>query len=484
MTTSTISKMQSGIDKASEWVRNSEENFRQNGQNRAYSPFLSHIEEDDKRLIGQQHHQRPPPGLYAQSSLSFCDFDKSSTSIPYSNGNSSEENYNQFKLFKAEQHANNAQNQRVRSAIDELFDLPERPEDQPYTAYTGSEKLNEDYFNPIFSHPFTPKTVQKINQNCSKLEETFVSNEPKSEFSCKSLFQNSQEYQNRVNEHFNPTIGPIGRPGRDQERCPPRPPMQQQHQQQQIENMSELLSKFSLELSMAKKDLERNNRHYNGNIHQHTSKRTSPVQNFQMNQRNNNQHHVSKPNNNHNPNSRYNNPYRYSHTNPIPPKNYLCHACFTPGHYINHCPMGKNKNNGSNSNQSVSGTNQSSSTFISIFDNEIYETGTENETQTQNLINSDQQSISVQHQDHPQTQKPENNAGPNLTPYQGQKRCFGEFKCHKCKRKWMSGNSWANTSQQCIKCRLPIFPVKQRPLERPDGLDVSDQSRIHPMVSA
>ncbi|XP_031640239.1 zinc finger CCHC domain-containing protein 24-like isoform X2 [Contarinia nasturtii] len=68
------------------------------------------------------------------------------------------------------------------------------------------------------------------------------------------------------------------------------------------------------------------------------------------------------------------------------------------------------------------------------------------------------------------------------TPYQGKKRCFGEYKCTKCKRKWMSGNSWANMAQECIKCQIKIYPHKQRPLEKPDGLDVSDQSKLHPQL--
>ncbi|XP_022917155.1 zinc finger CCHC domain-containing protein 24-like [Onthophagus taurus] len=70
--------------------------------------------------------------------------------------------------------------------------------------------------------------------------------------------------------------------------------------------------------------------------------------------------------------------------------------------------------------------------------------------------------------------------GEGKTPYQGRKRCFGEYKCPKCKRKWMSGNSWANKGQECIKCRINVFPHRQRPLEKPDGLDVSDQSKVHP----
>jgi len=48
-----------------------------------------------------------------------------------------------------------------------------------------------------------------------------------------------------------------------------------------------------------------------------------------------------------------------------------------------------------------------------------------------------------------------------VTPYQGTKRSFGEFKCPKCKRKWQSGNSWANVAQPCTKCSLMVYPHKQ-----------------------
>lgn len=48
-----------------------------------------------------------------------------------------------------------------------------------------------------------------------------------------------------------------------------------------------------------------------------------------------------------------------------------------------------------------------------------------------------------------------------MTPYQGRKRCFGEYKCHICERKWMSGDSFANTSQLCINCNAHVFPNKQ-----------------------
>ena len=48
-----------------------------------------------------------------------------------------------------------------------------------------------------------------------------------------------------------------------------------------------------------------------------------------------------------------------------------------------------------------------------------------------------------------------------LTPYQGRRRCFGEFHCTKCNRKWMSGNSFANIPQNCKKCQILVFPNKQ-----------------------
>ncbi|KAL4240545.1 Zinc finger CCHC domain-containing protein 24 [Mactra antiquata] len=77
-----------------------------------------------------------------------------------------------------------------------------------------------------------------------------------------------------------------------------------------------------------------------------------------------------------------------------PPSTYLCHLCFTKGHFIKDCPQARPK-------------------------------------------------------------------GEGLTPYQGKKRCFGEYKCPKCKRKWMSGNSWANMGQECIKCHINVYPHKQ-----------------------
>ncbi|CBY31888.1 unnamed protein product [Oikopleura dioica] len=68
--------------------------------------------------------------------------------------------------------------------------------------------------------------------------------------------------------------------------------------------------------------------------------------------------------------------------------------------------------------------------------------------------------------------------GEGLTPYQGKKRCFGEFKCPKCKRKWLSANSWCNMGQECIKCRINVYPSKQRPLNKQEAAAVAQ--REHP----
>lgn len=67
------------------------------------------------------------------------------------------------------------------------------------------------------------------------------------------------------------------------------------------------------------------------------------------------------------------------------------------------------------------------------------------------------------------------------TPYNGKKRCFGEYKCPECNRKWMSANSWANYGQECTQCKINVMPHKQTPLEKPKGLDKSDPNKRHPM---
>lgn len=66
------------------------------------------------------------------------------------------------------------------------------------------------------------------------------------------------------------------------------------------------------------------------------------------------------------------------------------------------------------------------------------------------------------------------------TPYQGGRRCFGEYRCPECNRGWMSANSWANTGQQCQNCSIVVYPHTQRPLHKPDGLDKGDVSKQHP----
>nr|XP_034834896.1 zinc finger CCHC domain-containing protein 24-like [Maniola hyperantus] len=69
-----------------------------------------------------------------------------------------------------------------------------------------------------------------------------------------------------------------------------------------------------------------------------------------------------------------------------------------------------------------------------------------------------------------------------LTPYQGGRRSFGEFRCPQCKRGWMSANSWANCGQECNKCKINVYPYKQMPLEKSRGLNKSDPSKQHPQA--
>ena len=69
-----------------------------------------------------------------------------------------------------------------------------------------------------------------------------------------------------------------------------------------------------------------------------------------------------------------------------------------------------------------------------------------------------------------------------VTPYQGVKRCFGEFQCPKCKSRWTSSNSWANIGQTCFKCNIVVFPEKQRPLLKRmvGGLVLEENGPIQP----
>lgn len=53
----------------------------------------------------------------------------------------------------------------------------------------------------------------------------------------------------------------------------------------------------------------------------------------------------------------------------------------------------------------------------------------------------------------------------NPTPYQGKKRCFGEFVCQSCGKSWKSANSKANTPQECTRCHTFVFPSKQSSLD-------------------
>ena len=76
----------------------------------------------------------------------------------------------------------------------------------------------------------------------------------------------------------------------------------------------------------------------------------------------------------------------------------------------------------------------------------------------------------------------ESNTEGKLTPYQGSNRCYGFFECSSCNKKWESGNSWANTYQECQRCKIKIYPYKQSALEKPkeDEVRLPDNNKDHP----
>lgn len=102
------------------------------------------------------------------------------------------------------------------------------------------------------------------------------------------------------------------------------------------------------------------------------------------------------------------------------PEGYMCHLCFTNTHFIRDCPL-------------VSVRDSASFVLYSKW--------------------LDRFIVLMHLQARPRID--------GKTPYQGKKRCFGEYQCPKCMRKWMSGNSWANFSQDCIRCKVKVYPHKQ-----------------------
>lgn len=54
----------------------------------------------------------------------------------------------------------------------------------------------------------------------------------------------------------------------------------------------------------------------------------------------------------------------------------------------------------------------------------------------------------------------ENNSDKK-TPYQGNRKTFGFFRCTECDRSWASAHSWANTSQRCLNCDEDVYPYIQ-----------------------
>ena len=73
---------------------------------------------------------------------------------------------------------------------------------------------------------------------------------------------------------------------------------------------------------------------------------------------------------------------------------------------------------------------------------------------------------------------PKKNIGKGLTPYQGDRRCYGYFKCD-CGKRWESGNSWKDTYQECKQCKSKVYPYKQKQLEKSDDSNI-DKNKEHP----
>ena len=68
-----------------------------------------------------------------------------------------------------------------------------------------------------------------------------------------------------------------------------------------------------------------------------------------------------------------------------------------------------------------------------------------------------------------------------LTPYQGDRRCYGYFRCeNSCGKRWESGNSWKDTYQECKKCKANVYPYKQKQLEKGDVDSHIDKNKEHP----
>ncbi|CAI8058492.1 Zinc finger CCHC domain-containing protein 24 [Geodia barretti] len=66
-----------------------------------------------------------------------------------------------------------------------------------------------------------------------------------------------------------------------------------------------------------------------------------------------------------------------------------------------------------------------------------------------------------------------------ITPHQGPERVFGEFRCPECGRTWSSGNSWANMGQECMTCKIMVYPHTQTALQRPDKFDDNSDRGPH-----
>ncbi|CAF0962332.1 unnamed protein product [Brachionus calyciflorus] len=46
------------------------------------------------------------------------------------------------------------------------------------------------------------------------------------------------------------------------------------------------------------------------------------------------------------------------------------------------------------------------------------------------------------------------------------KKCFGEYECNSCMKKWKSANTYINIPQECSKCHTLVYATKQNSLSK------------------
>jgi len=67
------------------------------------------------------------------------------------------------------------------------------------------------------------------------------------------------------------------------------------------------------------------------------------------------------------------------------------------------------------------------------------------------------------------------------TPFQGQIRVYGYFRCGNCDRRWESGSTWRDKWQKCQGCESECYPYAQRILHQKEVTEGKDDRKPHHM---